>query len=60
MVSQQTEATNMAPGEVLTRLAAAVQRLGPDHRHPELFHILKSEIAAELRRLAKQIDEGDV
>jgi hypothetical protein len=32
-----------------------VARLSPGHRAPERFHEDKSEIAAELRRLAREI-----
>jgi hypothetical protein len=38
--------------ETLATLADRVQRLRPDHRDPERWHCEKSEIAAELRRLA--------
>lgn len=34
-------------------LARAVACLSPSHRDPEAFHIGKSEIIAELRRLAR-------
>ncbi len=37
----------------LSDLAHRVARLCPDHRNPERFHEDKSEIAAELRRLAR-------
>lgn len=33
-------------------LADRVRRLRPDHRDPERFHVEKSEIEHELRRLA--------
>lgn len=36
-------------------LVIAVQRLTPDRRDPERFHIEKSEIVAALRRLAKEM-----
>ncbi|MGC9271752.1 hypothetical protein [Acidiphilium sp.] len=36
----------------LLDLARRVQRLSPDRRDPERYHAEKSEIAAELRRLA--------
>ncbi len=39
----------------LHALASAVGRLSPSHRDPEAFHIGKSEIVAELRRLARNI-----
>lgn len=34
-------------------LADRVRRLCPDHRDPERFHIEKSEIEHELRRIAR-------
>lgn len=39
--------------DTLAALAQRVVRLCPDHRNPERFHEDKSEIAAELRRLAR-------
>jgi hypothetical protein len=39
--------------DTLARLARDVARLAPDRRDPERFHVEKSEIAAELRRLAR-------
>lgn len=42
----------------LLDLAKRVSRLGPDRRNPEQFHIDKSEIVAELRRLARKKDAG--
>ena len=41
--------------EVLQELAGQVQRLSPSHRDPERFHEDKSEIVAELRRLARGV-----
>lgn len=46
-------ADDQAP--LLDDLARRVRRLCPDHRHPERFHIEKSEIEHELRRLARHI-----
>ena len=37
----------------LTALAARVLRLCPSHRDPEAFFVEKSELAGELRRLAR-------
>lgn len=34
-------------------LADRIRRLCPDHRDPERFHIEKSEIEHELRRIAR-------
>lgn len=39
--------------DVLSTLAEHVARLSPSHRNPERFHEDKSEIVAELRRLAR-------
>lgn len=38
--------------EILRKLAARVDRNIPNYRDPEAFHVEKSEIAGELRRLA--------
>lgn len=40
--------------ELLRDLASRVERNVPHHRDPEQFHIEKSEIAFELRRIAKR------
>lgn len=37
--------------EALADLARRVQRLTPDRRDPERYHVEKSEIAAAIRRL---------
>jgi hypothetical protein len=42
----------------LDRLAEAVARLSPSHRDPERFHIDRSEIAGELRELARRVRGG--
>ncbi|MDX5930504.1 hypothetical protein [Acidiphilium acidophilum] len=42
--------------ETLLALAARIARLGPYRRDPERYHVEKSEIAAELRRLARNPD----
>lgn len=39
----------------LERLARQVARLSPSHRDPERFHMDRSEIVAELRRLARSL-----
>lgn len=39
----------------LDDLIRRIRRLGPDHRDPERFHIEKSEIAHELRRLTEDL-----
>ena len=38
--------------DTLAMIADKVRRLAPSHRDPERFHIDKSEIEADLRRLA--------
>ena len=47
----------MAPhrSERLEELARRVARLRPSHRDPEAFHVEKSELAHELRRLAAEV-----
>ncbi|MEE3502614.1 hypothetical protein [Acidiphilium acidophilum] len=44
------------PHEALADLARRVQRLAPDRRDPERYHAEKSEIAAELRRIARNAE----
>ena len=39
----------------LKALASRVNRLCPDHRDPELFHIEKNDIAHELAKLAGKV-----
>ena len=39
----------------LDNLACRVERLTPHHRRPERFHEDKSEIVAELHRLADEV-----
>ena len=41
----------------LERLARQVARLSPSHRDPERFHMDRSEIVAELRRLAATLEQ---
>ena len=48
---------NRALADDLAELARDVQRLAPDHRNPELFHELKSEIADRLRRAARNLTD---
>jgi hypothetical protein len=42
----------VSPPDTLAMIADKVRRLSPCHRDPEQFHIDKSEIEADLRRLA--------
>lgn len=46
------------PAVTLDSLASKVERLSPHHRQPERFHEDKSEIVAELRRLAREVRHG--
>lgn len=43
------------PADQLERLALAVRCLAPSHRDPERFHVDRSEVVAELRRLARTL-----
>lgn len=43
----------------LERLARAVGRLIPDRRDPEKFHVDRSEIVGELRRLARATERRE-
>lgn len=45
--------------ETLEHLARQVARLVPDRRDPERFHIEKSEVVAELRKLARKLTGED-
>lgn len=40
----------------LHEVARMVRRLGPDRRDPEAFHLMKSEAAARLARIAREIE----
>lgn len=40
--------------DYLDELAYRVWRLRPDHRDPERFHVEKSQIVSELRKLARE------
>jgi hypothetical protein len=42
----------------LRNIAARVVRLSPSHRDPEAYHLEKSEIVADLRRLASEAGHG--
>lgn len=47
------------PAAALDALAARVARLHQGHRNPEAFYEQRSEIAGELRRLARALGVGD-
>jgi hypothetical protein len=40
----------------IASLAERVRRLTPSHRDPERFYLDRSEIAAELRRIAREME----
>ncbi len=42
----------------LKELAHRVRYLSQSHRDPEAFHLAKSDIEAELRRLAHEVNHG--
>lgn len=46
------------PWQHIGELADRLRRLRPDHRNPERFHMEKSEIEHELRRLASAGPSG--
>lgn len=48
----------MTQAAALDRLAARVRSLSPHHRDPERFHLDKSEIERDLRRLARQAERA--
>jgi hypothetical protein len=51
---------NRQPADWRTELEAIARRLDrlmPDRRDPERFHVEKSELAGELRRMARQKGE---
>jgi predicted ATP-binding protein involved in virulence len=51
----------MAPrplAAIVADIAERVARLAPSHRDPEEFHIRKSDLAAELRRVARQMERA--
>lgn len=46
----------MTPADRLRHLAQDVRRLVPDRRDPERYHEQKSQIEAELRKLARELE----
>lgn len=46
----------VTPSQLALRLASRVCRLSPSHRDPHAFHEAKSDIVADLRRLAASIE----
>ena len=54
LIGGREDAPVRSTGDQLSRLAARVARLTPSHRDPECFHLEKSEVVAELRRLARE------
>ena len=50
--------TTIEVEQKLAEIARRVQRLAPSHRNPHRFHEDKSEIVAELHRLASEVHHG--
>jgi len=50
--SQVSQVSHLSRCPTLLALADQVRRLAPCHRDPERFHLDKSEIERELRRMA--------
>lgn len=48
----------MNPARTVRQLARDVGRLRPDWRDPETYFVNRSEIETALRRLARQLEEG--
>ena len=44
--------------DLLHDLARRVQQLSPDRRDPEHFHLEKSDVAHQMRKLARRIGDG--
>ena len=44
------------PAQRLVELARAIGRLAPDWRDPERFYELRSELAAEARKIARAVE----
>ena len=51
---EQAQPIRLNTAERLAELAKRVRRLAPSHRDPERYHVEKSEIEHELRRLARE------
>ena len=50
--------SHVSAPHALALIADRVRRLSPSHRDPERFHMDKSEIERDLRRLAKVVTRG--
>lgn len=57
-VSRLSRLPHLGSVPVLIELAEKVRRLSPSHRDPERFHMDKSEIERDLRRLARTVTHG--
>ena len=55
MTSVGADAPASDASDRLAALARRVIRLAPSRHNPEQFHMDKSEIAAELRRIASEV-----
>lgn len=54
-MNDRPDKTHSIAAEKIICLASRVRRLTPDRRDPERFHEEKSELADELRRLARAL-----
>ena len=50
--------SDVSAPHTLALIADKVRRLSPSHRDPERFHMDKSEIERDLRRLARTVTHG--
>ncbi len=48
----------MAPAQAARRIARDISRLRPDWRNPESYFENRSEIEAQLKRLARQLESN--
>jgi|YelNatPaOPRAMG01_1025707.scaffolds.fasta_scaffold171304_2 hypothetical protein len=49
---------NREPAERLAELARAIGRLSPDWQRPERFFEMRSELAAQARKIARAVECG--
>lgn len=52
------DVSDVSAPHTLRLIADRVRRLSPSHRDPERFHMDKSEIERDLRRLAGKVANG--
>ena len=42
----------------LAEIAARIERLGPDHRDPERFHVDKDQLVKDVRRMVREQEKA--